>query len=648
MPPAPDSTPSPAPWRGSLFAQDFLKPNGPLADSWAWKGLGDGELAAVEAGLREVVERFPRQHQPNEATTEDELIWPVLQCLGWQAVLRQQRLSSRGWEDVPDGVLFANGAAKAKALEQEEEWRRYGHGAALVEAKRWGVGLDRSSDQQKRAPAGQVLRYLRRADDLTHGALRWGILSNGWCWRLYYAGARSVAEEFFEIDLLEVLRHQDRHGLKCFVLLLRPQAFVPGAGGQSLHEWILNEGRCYEERVAASLSDMVFHQVFPRLAEALAAAAEDAGQPLDQPSSLAQVREAALTLLYRLLFILYVEDRGLLPVQNSGYNDYSLRKRRDDVKRRKDANGVFSTKFCHYWCDLQGLCQAIDKGDPSIGLPPYNGGLFNAAQAPLLAQPAVRLNDQVMADLLAALSSKTGNYINYRDLSVEQLGSIYERLLDHELAHRDGAVTVQPNLFARKKSGSYYTPDALVRLIIKETLTPLVKDRSAEEILALKICDPAMGSGHFLVSLVDYLSDRVIEAMDAAPEDEETEPHGLAGANGATAPVAERIEAIRATIRENARRGGCQLEESQLDDRHIVRRLVLKRCVYGVDKNPMAVELAKVSLWLHTFTAGAPLSFLDHHLRCGDSLFGCWVGEVTEQVRNAGGLFLERPLREAT
>ena len=653
MPPVPDSNPSPAPsrkadcWHGSLFAQDFL--TGPLGDAQAWKALGDGELAAVEGKLREIVERFPHHHQPNEATTEDELIWPVLTCLGWRDFLRQQGLSSRGREDVPDGVLFADAAAKAKALEQKEDWQRYGHGVALVEAKRWGVGLDRSSDQQRRAPAGQVLRYLRRADDLTHGALRWGILSNGQCWRLYYAGARSVAEEFFEIDLLRVLRDQDRYGLKLFVILLRPQAFVPGVNGQSLHEWILSEGRRYEERVAANLSDMVFYQVFPRLTKALAAAAEEVGQPLSEPSCLTKVREAALTLLYRLLFILYAEDRGLLPVQNLRYDDYSLRKRRDDVKRRKDAKDIFSTQFCRYWSHLQDLCQAIDRGDPSIGLPPYNGGLFNAGQTPLLA--TVSLDDQVMADVLAALSfdRTTGGYINYRDLSVEQLGSIYERLLDHELVHQDGAVTIQPNVFARKKSGSYYTPDSLVRLIIKETLTPLVEGRSAEEILALKICDPAMGSGHFLVSLVDYLSDRVIEAMAAAPEDEKAETHSAPGPNGATAPVAERVEAIRATIRENAHRGGWQLEESQLDDRHIVRRLVLKRCVYGVDKNPMAVELAKVSLWLHTFTAGAPLSFLDHHLRCGDSLFGCWVQQASEQAKAAGGpALLAEPLRKAT
>lgn len=648
MPSAPDAIPSPAPWRGSLFAQDFL--GGPLANSRAWKALGDGELATVAAGLREIVERFPRHHQPNEATTEDELIWPVLQCLGWRGVLRQQRLSSRGREDVPDGLLFANDGAKARALEQEEEWQRYGHGVALVEAKRWGVGLDRSSDQQRRAPAGQVLRYLRRADDLTHGVLRWGILSNGQCWRLYYAGARSVAEEFFEMDLPEILRDHDRYGLKCFVLLLRPQAFTPGVNGQSLHGFILSEGRRYEERVAANLSDMVFHQVFPRLAKALAAAAEEVGQSLAEPSSLATVRTAALTLLYRLLFILYAEDRGLLPVQNLRYDDYSLRKRRDDVKRRKDARDVFSTQFCRYWSHLQDLCQAIDRGDSSIGLPPYNGGLFNAAQTPLLAH--VSLNDQVMADVMAALSfdHATGGYINYRDLSVEQLGSIYERLLDNELVHQDGVITVQPNVFARKCSGSYYTADALVQLIIAETMAPLVDGRSAEHILELKVCDPAMGSGHFLVSLVDYLSDRVLEAMAATTDDDHgAADHGAAPHRQPTVPVARRIEMIRATIRENARRGGWQLDETQLDDRRIVRRMVLKRCVFGVDKNPMAVELAKVALWLHTFTAGAPLSFLNHHLRCGDSLFGCWVGPTMEQVKGTGApLFLDAPLKEAT
>ena len=160
----------------------------------------------------------------------------------------------------------------------------------------------------------------------------------------------------------------------------------------------------------------------------------------------------------------------------------------------------------------------------------------------------------------------------------------------------------------------------------------------AERLLELKVCDPAMGSGHFLVNLVDYLADRVIEAMAEAE----------ALVEGYLSPLAERIDGIRNTIMENAEDRGWTFDPAQLDDRHIVRRMVLKRCVYGVDKNPMAVELAKVSLWLHTFTVGAPLSFLDHHLRCGDSLFGAWVESALRRTDEKSSLFLRGPLARAT
>ena len=158
----------------------------------------------------------------------------------------------------------------------------------------------------------------------------------------------------------------------------------------------------------------------------------------------------------------------------------------------------------------------------------------------------------------------------------------------------------------------------------------------AERILDIKVCDPAMGSGHFLVALVDYLADRVIEAMA------EVETR----AEGYVSPLNERIEEIRKTIKANAQTSGWRVDDEQLDDRHIVRRMVLKRCVHGVDKNPMAVELAKVALWLHTFTVGAPLSFLDHHLRCGDSLFGSWVREGIDKA--GASLFLHEPIKRAT
>ena len=382
-----------------------------------------------------------------------------------------------------------------------------------------------------------------------------------------------------------------------------------------------------------------------------------------------EVREAALILLYRLLFIFYAEDRDLLPVRNTRYDDYALRDRvRGDVGQRKDRDDAFSASAARYWSAIDDLCRAIDQGDTSIGLPPYNGGLFDRERTPLLGR--IRLNDHVMADVIDWLSFERTpdgrRYINYRDLGVQQLGSIYERLLEHEIVRDGGEIAVRPNVFARKGSGSYYTPDDLVALIIKESIEPLVQSRvddfnakdselatrrlpqdrrigrlkqldPAEKLLELKVCDPAMGSGHFLVNLVDHLADRVITALA------DTE----ASVKDYISPLTERIDNIRNTIIDNAEKRNWTINVEQLDDRHIVRRMVLKRCVYGVDKNPMAVELAKVSLWLHTFTVGAPLSFLDHHLRCGDSLFGSWVRTGIDKATEHGGLFLEDPLKRA-
>ena len=608
-------------FQGSLFAQDLLDSS--IADFPEWGAYDERDLAAFENEVPSLFERFPTDGKPNETQTEDDLIWPVLRLLGWTESLRQQNLSAKGREDVPDGLLFADAAAKDRANSLTEEWKRYEHGLAIVEAKRWNLPLDRG-DANKAAPSTQMLRYLRRADDLARGKLRWGILTNGARWRLYYAGARSVAEQFCEFDLmltLDLPPSERGHYLKVFALIFGRAAFLPGEDGRTLHQRILDEGRFYEERVATSLSEVI-DQVFPQLADAIFKAAPAA--------SLSEIRNAALTLFYRLLFILYAEDRDLLPVRDAAYDDYSLRRVRDDVGKRKEQGDVFSNTAARYWSAIRDLCRIIDEGDASIGLPPYNGGLFDQGRTSLLSN--IRLSDQVVADVIYALSfdtsSESRGYINYRNLSVEQLGSIYERLLELELVQKEGGIDVRLNVFARKGSGSYYTPDALVSLIIKETVGPLVEERSAEQILDLKICDPAMGSGHFLTSLVDYLSDRVIEAMAAVD----------------VSPLAALIEDMRETIMANAEKGGWRIDAERLDDRHIVRRMVLKRCVYGVDKNPMAVELAKVSLWLHTFTAGAPLSFLDHHLRCGDSLFGGWVNKTMDA---ADPLFLRGPISEA-
>ena len=665
------------PFQGSLFAEDFLL--GSIKTLPDWETVTDAALDEVHAQLRALFVRFPAAASPNESQTEEDLIWPVLRTLGWSASLRQQNLSPRGREHVPDGLLFQDDAAKDHANSFFEEWKRYAFGLAIVESKRWARPLDRRSGYrgEETAPSTQMLRYLRRVDDLSEGGVRWGILANGQYWRLYWQGALSVSEQFFEIDLAAVLDlpgHNDglfvldaeerRHWLRVFVLVFGRNAFLPDpADEQTFHRRAIDEGRFHQQRVSASLSEVVFGEVFPSLAGAIAEAAPDA--------PLKEVREAALILLYRLLFILYAEDRDLLPVRDTRYDDYGVRdKVRGDVGRRKDKADVFSRTASRYWSAFDDLCRAIDVGDTSIGLPPYNGGLFDRPRTPLLC--AIRLGDAVMADVIDALSFEQvregRRYINYRDLGVQQLGSIYERLLEQELVRDGETLAVRPNIFARKNTGSYYTPDDLVGLIVRETIDPLIQSRMnafiaeatdlestplpedrkvgrlkrldpAEKILELKVCDPAMGSGHFLVNLVDHLSDCVIAAMAEAE----------AAWEGYLSPLNERIDNIRNTIIGNAETRGWTVDPGQLDDRHIVRRMVLKRCVYGVDKNSMAVELAKVSLWLHTFTVGAPLSFLDHHLRCGDSLFGAWVKPSLDKAEQHGGpIFLRASLARAT
>ena len=145
---------------------------------------------------------------------------------------------------------------------------------------------------------------------------------------------------------------------------------------------------------------------------------------------------------------------------------------------------------------------------------------------------------------------------------------------------------------------------------------------------------PCHGVGHFLVSLVDYLAAATLEAIADAPR--------VVTWADYRSPLLRRIEDIRSHIKAQAELHGWPVRDDQLDDRHIVRRIILKRCIYGVDLNPMAVELAKLSLWLHSFTVGAPLSFLDHHLRCGDLLFGEFVHPVEDDLRRRYGLAMSQ------
>ena len=319
---------------------------------------------------------FPTADNPNESQTEQDLIRPLLQLLGWTDDLPQQTTS--GGENIPDLLLFEDAEAKARAATSKSS--PYLEALAVAELKRFGRPLDTrgtGKGAQASSPHAQILRYLREAETVTDGDLRWGILTNGAVWRLYDQKTRPRATAFYEADLQALLESDDQDALRTFHLLFRRSAFLrtPGAAATFL-ETALEQGRRYEQRVAQSLAGVVFVHVFPRLLQALADAAN---RPMPE------IREAALIFLYRLLFVLYAEDRGLLPVNDAAYDDYGLRKRvRDDIAERKARNDTFSTIASSYYDHLTTLFQLIDRGDPSIGLPPYNGGLFAHDAAQLL------------------------------------------------------------------------------------------------------------------------------------------------------------------------------------------------------------------------------------------------------------------------
>ena len=644
---------------GRLFTEYFLTDGIKATAEWRESVPSAGEVGSFRDEVRRRYDAIVLSDSPNEAVTEQEIIRPVLEALGWAEYLPQQG-SSRN-EEIPDHLLFSDGESKERVGAKSSARERYRDALVVEESKRFGRSLDARDPGEVdgiSTPHGQILRYLTTADVESDGRIRWGILTNGGVWRLYDHLSRPRATAYFEVDLGEALEPGDEDALRVFYLLFRRESFILRDGAVATFlESALAEGKRYEARVAQDLSSVVFARVFPKLVEALANASGE---------ELPEVRQAALIFLYRLLFVLYAEDRGLLPVNDFRYDDYGMRKRvRDDVADRMATGDRFSKVASNYYDHLMNLCRLIDKGDPSIGLPPYNGGLFASDAAPLLGR--VEISDEVVAPIVYDLSHTETKgerqFVNYRDMSVQQIGSIYERLLEQEPVQDDASgIVIRPNPYARKDSGSFFTPQELVDLIVDRTLKPLVEERlsafekraselgrdrrpraerlaelakmdPAEAALDLKILDPAMGSGHFLVTAVDFLSDWIAERAESVAD----LPEWMDG--GYVSPLVKRVEAIRQDIVRRARESGWALDEAQLTDQTIIRRMVLKRCIYGVDKNPLTVELAKVSLWLHSFTVGAPLSFLDHHLRCGDSLIGLRVKDATGELNRLGGLF---------
>jgi hypothetical protein len=655
--------------KGSLFTRYFLETG--ICETAAYKSITEADLGNFINFSSARWSKLATMSPINESETEREFIFPLLDQLGWHYLPHQK--TAKDGKDVPDALLFLSDEIKTRA-QSRPTIERYKLGTIVVENEARDTKLG-SGTEGKETPSGQILRYLSRADIASSGTLRWGLLTNGHLWRLYDHRALSRAEGFVEFDLPALLTQDllddKTHWLRVFLLTFSATSFIPdGASNTSLIQFILAEGKNYEQRITAALSTIVFNEVYPGLITAIGATASPV-QTADAAWR-AAARQFALKLLFRLLFLLYAEDRDLLPMKHDGYLRYSLRNLRDEAAKVVDGQLALSTKQISYWQDLSILFKAIAEGDDDMGLPPYNGGLFE--DDPAAAFPA--LPDAALAPLIDKISREgppgARRRINYRDLSVQQLGSIYEQLLEQDVIAGPGGLALRPNAFSRKTTGSYYTPDELVQLILRRAIGPLLEERkdafkakigelakaktpkaerlktlarvdAAAAFIELRIIDPAMGSGHFLVSLVDYLADQVLDALADAPGlvtwADDSAPY--------RSPLADQLLQLRQVLLARATAARWPVRDDQLDDRHLIRRIILKRVIYGVDLNPMAVELAKLSLWLHSFTVGAPLSFLDHHLRVGDSLFGEFVAPVQAELRESYGFVMTDAVTKA-
>jgi hypothetical protein len=310
--------------------------------------------------------------------------------------------------------------------------------------------------------------------------------------------------------------------------------------------------------------------------------------------------EQLLRLIYRFIFLATIEDRELVfapntvPEARERYlSGYSLSRLRRLAARRRNYD-----RYADLWQVLIITFRGLGSGQPALGLPAL-GGLFDSSHCPDL--DAAGLDNQALLSALFSLcffrDGAALSRVNYRDMDSEELGSVYESLLelvpqirltagirkfgfvgDEEEGNTKGN--------ARKLTGSYYTPDSLVQELIKSALEPVIRQtltasprEPLKALLGLTVCDPACGSGHFLLAAARRIADEValLRAQEGSPTED--------------------------------------------DFRHALRDVVA-HCIYGVDKNPMAVELARTALWLEAYTPDLPLTFLDAHLRCGDALLG--------------------------
>ncbi|NQT60357.1 MAG: hypothetical protein HQ557_15360 [Bacteroidetes bacterium] len=502
--------------------------------------------------------------------------------------------------------------------------------------------------------------------------LNWGILSDGASWRLYSAKSARPFEDYVELALDKTLENADEAEYGLFETFFHKESFISQESDDSDDEkksyykcrLDLNK-EASEETLEKKVKSPFLSQVDEVLQYICNGFIYDANTSGDEYSEeeRGEIFESAVKLIYRALFLFYAEARKLLPSdpnKSDLYNSHSINSLCLEAHKfkwgeRRDNEGY------DLWKHLKGLISAVNDGDSEYGIMGYNGGLFDDDRERFLGEHQLR-NDFISRALyLLAYVEPFNNErdeeyaIPYKDLEVRHLGELYESILEYsvqlsdadrirrrtkkgvsillasEITRQAGDSVIKKGEFyfgesalERKQTGSYYTPESLVHFLneksiigpLKETFDKNYRFRFKELIdevnngidpgtsrgaaqaaailverfvndvvLKYKVCDPAMGSGHFLVNASNQMTALIIELLGEIPQVD-----------------------------------GLNIDFSSTPN--VWRRLITRHCIYGVDLNPLAVNLAKLSLWLNCFASDHKLTFLDHHVRCGNSLIG--------------------------
>jgi len=473
----------------------------------------------------------------------------------------------------------------------DERGRPIGFTRALPE---FGDGAD---GRTKRSAIVLLQDWLNHTD----GAL-WGLVFAGGRVRLMRDNASLTRAAWIEADLAAMFREEMFADFTAWWLLTHATRFgvnkteAPGSAPLELaREAGLKQGTAARERLREGV-ETALAELGQGLVEANPAIA---ARIASDPAMTTALFEELLRTVYRLIFLAVAEDRNLLHPRTTAQrardlyaNSYSFAFWRERSARRAAYDAHHDA-----WEGMKVTLAALEAGEPLLGLPAL-GALFARGGTPIISTARIPNRRFLRAvyhlGFITVASMRTR--INWRDMKTEELGSVYESLLEiRPYLAADGCFTLASGAKgnARKTSGSYYTPDSLVETLLDSALDPVLDraeanaegvEAKAAAILNLKVIDPACGSGHFLL--------------------------------GAARRMAERVATLR---------------DPDAPDRQAALREVVSRCIHGVDRNPMAVELAKVALWIESVSPGQPLGFLDANIRCGDALLGVFDLTVLDE-----------------